>query len=120
MEEKTMKKNRTAVGILCLLLMAATGYLVNHALLPFQERYIGTSHQLTMEFREIQSEDRLVEFCYQLHLLQGVTGVSYQHYNPMERTATIRVFYNPQSTTPRMLRVLLQHSELMIGKSLSA
>lgn len=115
-----MKKNRTLIGIICLLITVAVGYAVNQTLLPFADRYIGTSHQLTMEFREIQSEERLVEFCYQLHQLQGVTGVSYQHYNPIERTATVRVFYNPEHTTPRMLQVFLQHSELMTGKSLSA
>lgn len=115
-----MNKNRTVVGIVCLLLTVAIGYLVNQALSPFKDRYIGVNHQLTMQFREIQSEQRLVEFCYQLHSLQGVTGVSYQHYNLLERTATVRVFYNPELTTPQMLRVFLQHSELLIGKSLSA
>ena len=115
-----MNKRREIRGIFCLLLGLTVGYLVNQALLPFANQYVGADHQLTMVFQEIESEQRLVEFCYQLHTLQGVTGVSYQHYNPIERTATVRVFYNPETTTPRMLRVLLQHSELLIGKSLSA
>ncbi|MCE7935619.1 MAG: hypothetical protein DYG96_13665 [Chlorobi bacterium CHB2] len=120
MEMMTMNKNRFAVRIACLLLAAAVGYFTNRALLPFADRYIGTSHQLTMQLQQVQSEERLVEFCYQLHSLEGVTGVSYQNYSALERTATVRVFYNPAHTTPRMLRVFLQHSELLIGKPLSA
>src|SRR5512133_3705362 len=76
-------------------------------------RYLSVSHSVSQQFRAIPSEDALADYCYRLSKVEGVTGVSYRDYSPASRTARVTVFYDPQSTSVRQLRIFMQHTRIL-------
>jgi hypothetical protein len=80
------------------------------------ERYATVNPVISQRFTEIPDENTLVDLCYRLQAVQGVTGVSYRDYSPETQSAIVTVFYNPRVTSTRQLRVFIQHTHILWSK----
>ena len=101
-------------------LFAAVAMLVAAAIVPWTSRtaevYLTHSPSITQSFSGVLSETMLVDFCYQVQSIQGVTGVSYRDFSPVKRTATLTVYYNPQITSVRQIKIFMQGSGILWRK----
>lgn len=77
------------------------------------EKYVSASPAITQRFTGVMSEKMLLDFCYQVRALKGITGVSYRDFSPSQRTATVTVFYNPRVTTQRQIKIFLEHASVL-------
>ncbi len=78
------------------------------------DAYITHSPSITQRFSGVLSETMLADFCYQVQSIQGVTGVSYRDFSPVSRTAMITVYYNPQMTSVRQIKIFMQGSGALL------
>jgi hypothetical protein len=78
-----------------------------------QERFLTLNPSLTQRFVQVPSEGSLVDLCYRLRTVQGVTGVSYRDFSPADRTALVTVFFNPRQTSVRQLRIFMLHTRIL-------
>ena len=98
-------RQRAAVArrILPAVIVAAIAATVSVALLtPERGRFLTVNPSVTQRFVAVPSETSLMDLCYRLRRVQGVTGVSYRNYSRSERSALVTVFYNPQETSVRV------------------
>ncbi len=98
-------------------LLVAAAAAVAAAVVPWTSRtsqnYITHSPSITQTFNGVLSETMLTDFCYQVQGIQGVTGVSYRDFSATRRTATITVYYNPQMTSVRQIKIFMQGSGVL-------
>ena len=113
--------NRTTLRNCVLLLLVGAGMTIvaSHLVSTEAERYVTVNPSITQRFASVPNESKVAEFCYRLSALQGVTGVSYRDYNPINRTATITIFYDPGATNPRNIRIFLLHGDVLWTRPLS-
>jgi hypothetical protein len=84
------------------------------------KRYVSMDNAVHQVFTGIPSEQTLIDFCYRLRDVRGVTGVGYRDYSAHDGRAVITVFYNPQMTTVRQLRILMSYPYILWEKPLSS
>ncbi len=87
--------------------------------LDTEQRYITASPSLTQRFNDVASEKVLIDFCYRMGQVYGVTGVSYRDYSPQTGSAIITVYYDPAVASLRELNVLLHNSQVIWQQRLS-
>ena len=75
--------------------------------------YVTASPKLEQRFTGVMSEKMLLDFCYQLQGMRGITGVSYREYAPAKRTAMITVYFNPQLTSARQIQIFMEHASIL-------
>lgn len=75
--------------------------------------YVSASPSITQRFTGVMSEKMLLDFCYQVRSIRGITGVSYRDYQPGQRSAMITVFYNPQLTNQSQIKIFLEHASIL-------
>ena len=75
--------------------------------------YLSTRPSVSQTFMAIPNEQSLVELCYRLNQIQGVTGVSYRDYSMAKETAVVTVYYNPRQTSIRQLKIFLQYTRVL-------
>ena len=75
--------------------------------------YLTTRPSVSQTFVAIPSEQSLVELCYRLNQIQGVTGVSYRDYSMAKESAVVTVYYNPRQTSIRQLKIFLQYTRVL-------
>lgn len=78
--------------------------------------YVSHTPSITQNFSGVLSEQMLTDFCFQLRNVQGVTGVTYRDFSTARRTAMITVYYNPQETSVRQIRIFMQGSGVLWRK----
>jgi hypothetical protein len=77
------------------------------------DQYVSASPSITQLFTGVMSEKMLLDFCYQVRNIHGITGVSYRDYSAAHRTAMITVYYNPRVTSPRQVKIFLEHANIL-------
>ncbi len=77
------------------------------------DEYVTATPSLTQKFTDVVSEKMLVDFCYQLRTIHGVTGVSYRDFSAGKRSATITVYYNPTVTSRQQVKVFMQNARVL-------
>ncbi len=77
------------------------------------DEYVSASPAITQRFTGVLSEKMLLDFCYQVRNLRGITGVSYRDYSASERSAVITLYYNPRVTTQGQIKIFLEHSNVL-------
>jgi len=114
--------NRTRLRNSLLLALVGVGmtFMASRFVSTEAERYVTVNPSITQRFASVPNESKVAEFCYRLRSLEGVTGVSYRDYDPVNRTATITIFYNPRATTVRNIRIFLLHGDVLWKRPLSA
>jgi len=75
--------------------------------------YLSTRPSVSQIFVAIPNEQSLVELCYRINQIQGVTGVSYRDYSMTKESAVVTVYYNPRQTSIRQLRIFLQYTRVL-------
>ena len=73
------------------------------------DRYVSATPSVSQRFVSIADETSLLDLCYRLRSLAGITGVSYREYSPEAGTAIVTVFYNPRNASPEAIRVFMQY-----------
>lgn len=101
-----------------LLAAAALGIAlyVSHSTSRTADVYVSHSPAMTQQFTGVLSEGMLVDFCYQVRTIQGVTGVTYRDFSPARRTATITVYYDARETSIRQIKIFMQGSSVLWNK----
>lgn len=114
--------NKTALRNSILLLLVGVGItvLASRFVASEAEQYATVNPSITQRFASVPNESKVAEFCYRLRTLDGVTGASYRDYDPINRTATITIFYDPNATTPQNIRIFLLHGDVLWIQPLSA
>src|SRR3954469_12926258 len=105
---------RTNRSLFLVLAIASVASLVAVVMIngPY-DRYLSTAPSVSQQFTAIPNEQSLVDLCYRLQNVQGVTGVSYRDYSMVTKSAVVTIFYNPHETSVRQLRIFLQHSRIL-------
>lgn len=80
------------------------------------DRYISSSPSVSQRFVSIADENSLLDLCYRLRSIGGITGVSYREYAPEKGSAIVTVFYNPRMASPEAIRVFMQHPYVLWNK----
>ncbi|MEO6046236.1 MAG: hypothetical protein ABIQ57_02060 [Candidatus Kapaibacterium sp.] len=83
------------------------------------EGFVTSTPSLTLRFTGLANEQSMLDFCYQLQTIQGITGVTYREYSPGTQSALITVFYNPHVASERQIKVFLQNSTVVWGETRS-
>ncbi|MBC8145299.1 MAG: hypothetical protein H7X80_06910 [bacterium] len=81
--------------------------------------YLTRNPSVSQRFVKIPSEGSLVDLCYRLRDVQGVTGVSYRDYAPADQSATVTIYFDAQATSVRQLRIFMLHSKLLWQKEIN-
>jgi hypothetical protein len=107
--------SRLRPGRRTLLLVAALSIAATVAFITASgsEELVTSTPSLTQKFTDVVSEKMLLDFCYQLRTIHGVTGVSYRDFNPAARSAVITVYYNPRITSSHNIKVFLQNARVL-------
>lgn len=80
---------------------------------PTQRTYITRNPSVSQRFVSVPSEAALVDLCYRLQGVYGVTGVSYRDYNATAHTALVTLFFDPQETSVRQLKIFMLHTKIL-------
>lgn len=75
--------------------------------------YVSHTPSISQNFSGVLSEQMLVDFCFQMRNVQGVTGVTYRDFSRATRTAMITVYYDPQETSVRQIKIFMQGSGVL-------
>lgn len=102
-------KKQIALSLIGIAIMGWSAHLT----LRTSENYVTASPKLEQHFTGVMSEKMLVDFCYQLQGMRGITGVSYREYAPAKRTALITVYFNPRLTSARQIQIFMQHANIL-------
>lgn len=78
--------------------------------------YLTINPSVAQRFVAVPSEASVIDLCYRLQGIQGVTGVGYRDYSPENSSATVIVFYNPRETSVRQLKIFMLHTNLLWQK----
>ncbi len=73
---------------------------------------IGRSHAMTQVVSSLYSNDDVLDFCYRVALLPGVTGTSVVQFDEGAATATIVIYYEPSVVTSTQLRVFMKNNRI--------
>jgi hypothetical protein len=73
------------------------------------DHYVSATPSISQRFVSIADEAALLDLCYRLRSLTGITGVSYREYSTDTRSAIVTVFYNPRTASPQAIRVFMQY-----------
>src|SRR4051812_36744132 len=99
------------------LVLAVTGILVvtGVAMMTMNgaDQYVTASPSITQRFSGVTSEKMVLDFCYQLQTIHGITGVSYRDFSKTDRSVLITVFYDPQEASMHQIRVFLLNSGIL-------
>ncbi len=76
---------------------------------------IGHSHTLTQTVVNIDNYNDLLDFCWGVVLVPGVTGVRIVQFDPKNNAATITVFYDPVELPTTQLRILLDNNHILFA-----
>ena len=81
--------SRLRPGRRILLFLAALSVVATVAFITADgsDELVTSTPSLTQKFTDVSSEKMLLDFCYQLQTLHGVTGVSYRDFSPASRSA---------------------------------
>src|SRR5688500_13509900 len=101
--------------VLVVLGLAAAGWGTSTSLSD-SDRYVSASPSISQNFVSIPNEGALLDLCYRLRSLSGITGVSYREYSPDKGSAVVTVFYNPVRTSPRALRIFMLYPYMLWNK----
>jgi hypothetical protein len=112
----TMLLNRRHRTILLATISIVVGGALSFWTTRSSSTYLTTRPSVSQTFMSIPTEQSLVELCYRLNQIQGVTGVSYRDYSMAKETAVVTVYYNPQQTSNRQLRIFLQYTRVLWAK----
>jgi hypothetical protein len=115
-EARTMLRNTrtqwTLLGAMTISIAVATVVMTADG----SDRYVTVSPQIEQRFVSIPSESALVDLCYRLQNIYGVTGVSYRNYSATDGSALVTVFYNPSMTNNREIRIFMRHPYVLWDK----
>jgi hypothetical protein len=81
--------------------------------------FVSGSPSVTWRFESVRSEDQLIDLCYRIQEIYGVTGVTYQNYDATNASATVTVFFNPQATSVRQIRILMMNAKILWNRPMS-
>jgi hypothetical protein len=99
------------------ILLTAVGIVIGASLSFWTTRssntYLSTRPSVSQTFVAIPNEQSLIELCYRINQIQGVTGVSYRDYSMAKESAVVTVYYNPRQTSIRQLRIFLQYTRVL-------
>jgi len=112
----TLKRIVSDRRVLLTLAAVATALIISPWTSRTSTRYVSRSPFITQHFSGVLSETMLVDFCYQVRNIPGVTGVTYRNFSAAKRTATITVYYNPSETSVRQVRIFMQGSGVLWRK----
>jgi succinate dehydrogenase hydrophobic anchor subunit len=80
---------------------------------------MSASATITQEFSGVYNGAMLVEFCYRLQGLNGVTAVTVKKWQPERQAATITVYYNATKLSAQQIKVFLYNSKIIWTEPLS-
>jgi hypothetical protein len=80
------------------------------------DHYVSSTPSVSQRFVSIADEESLLDLCYRLKSLAGITGVSYREYSPETGSAIVTVFYNPRMASPQAIRVFMQYPYVLWNK----
>jgi hypothetical protein len=81
-------------------------------------RYLTRNESLTQRFVAVSSEQSLADLCYRLRAVHGVTGVSYRDYSESSHSAYVTVFFNPEQTSVRQLKIFMLQTRILWGQEM--
>ncbi len=99
----------------CAVAMIASGIVKKD-----EKRYVRMDNAVHQVLTGIPTEQTLVDFCYRLRTVRGVTGVSYRDYTLTEKKAVVTVFYDPRETSARQVRILMSYPYILWQKPLAS
>ncbi len=77
------------------------------------DQYASASPAVTIQYKGVHSENMLLDFCSQLRMVRGITGISYRDYDSAAGSALLTVYYDPKLASPRQIRIFLDHSNIL-------
>ena len=80
------------------------------------DQYVSATPSVSQRFVSIADENALLDLCYRLRSLAGITGVSYREYSPETGSAIVTVFYNPRFASPEAIKVFMQYPHVLWTK----
>lgn len=84
------------------------------------KRYVRMDDAVHQVLTGISSEQTLIDFCYRLRTVHGVTGVSYRDFSASDGRAVITVFFDPGQMSTRQLRILMSYPYILWDKPLAS
>lgn len=81
---------------------------------------VSRSHTLTQTVTALYSPDDVIDFCYRVARLPGVSGTSLVQYDQRSATATIVIYYEPGIVSTTQLRVFLKYNRIIFTPQRSA
>ena len=85
-----------------------------------QRTYITLNPSVSQRFVAVPSEGAVVDLCYRLRGVYGVTGVSYRDYSSATGSALVTVFFNPRQTSVQQLRIFMRHTGILWQREMNA
>lgn len=108
-EAKTYRFGRPAAAIIAVAVALVSAFaLVDTA----GNGDVGRSNSMTQIVSGLYSEDDVLDLCYRVAILPGVTGTSVIRYDAPAATATIMIYYEPSVVTSTQLRVFMKNSRI--------
>ena len=104
----TVLRTLPLLAIAALAAWAVVGYISES-----HPRYLTATPSVTQRFVSVPSENSLIDLCYRLRGVQGVTGVAYRDYAPADGSAMVTVFFNPRETSVRQVRIFMLHTKIL-------
>ncbi len=114
-----MKRRKRPPYAACLAVAVVTAVIAAATVTEDAGKFVTVNPSISQRFVSIPNESTLADFCYRLSELNGITGVSYRNYDALRQTAIVTVFYNPKATTPRNIRIYLEHSYVLWTRPMS-
>lgn len=122
MNERSVSKmlGRTGLRLLAALFGLAVVGTVSWLTGIGSQQFVTATPAVTQKFSAVPSERALLIVCFRLKNVQGVTGVSFRDYSPLQHTAIVTVFFDPALTSPRQIMIFVQHTSVLWEKPVRA